>query len=159
NADPPLLLISREMLQFNPQSNFTLDVDGFRALISACHKHHHAHLETCAECIQRLEKAAELYRGQLAQDLTLPDNDEFQNWLTLKRETFQAQALDALYTVSDYHQHQGAYDLAGCYAWRQIEIDPAREEAYRQLMRLLALSGQRTAALAQYERCCRILQE
>jgi predicted ATPase len=43
------------------------------------------------------------------------------------------------------------------YATRQLELDPWREEAHRQLMRALALSGQRSAALAQYEACRRVL--
>ena len=36
-------------------------------------------------------------------------------------------------------------------------LEPWREEAHQQMMRLLARSGQRSAALAQYEICCRIL--
>jgi len=40
---------------------------------------------------------------------------------------------------------------------RQLELDPWREEAHRQLMRALALSGQRSAALAQYGTCRRVL--
>src|SRR4029079_17377356 len=37
--------------------------------------------------------------------------------------------------------------------------DPTREEAHRQLMLLLTLSGQRGAALAQYETCRRALND
>jgi DNA-binding SARP family transcriptional activator len=44
-------------------------------------------------------------------------------------------------------------------AHRQVELEPWLEEAHRELMRLLALSGQRSAALAQYETCRRILME
>ena len=36
---------------------------------------------------------------------------------------------------------------------RILQLDPWREEAHRQLMWLLARSGQRSAALAQYELC------
>ena len=45
------------------------------------------------------------------------------------------------------------------YARRQVELEPWRESAHRQWMRALALSGQRSAALAQYEACRRILAE
>jgi len=38
-------------------------------------------------------------------------------------------------------------------------MEPWREEAHRQLMRILAHSGQRSAALAQYKVCRRILAE
>jgi predicted ATPase len=40
---------------------------------------------------------------------------------------------------------------------RQLELDPWREEAHRQVMRVLAANGDRSAALAQYETCRRIL--
>src|SRR5690606_12515409 len=40
-----------------------------------------------------------------------------------------------------------------------LQLEPFREEAHRLLMRLLAESGQRSAALAQYEVCVRILDE
>ena len=40
-----------------------------------------------------------------------------------------------------------------------LELDVWREEVHRELMRLLVLSGQRSAALMQYERCRRILDE
>ncbi|MFL7810020.1 MAG: tetratricopeptide repeat protein, partial [Anaerolineae bacterium] len=42
---------------------------------------------------------------------------------------------------------------------RQVQMDPWREEAHRQLMHLLALTGQRSAALAQYEACRRALAD
>ena len=43
--------------------------------------------------------------------------------------------------------------------WRQVELEPWREEAHQRVMRLLAFGGQRGAALAQYETCRRRLAE
>src|SRR3982751_22817 len=42
---------------------------------------------------------------------------------------------------------------------RLIALDPWREEAYRQLMLLLARNGERSAAIAQYMACRRVLAE
>ena len=44
-----------------------------------------------------------------------------------------------------------AFEQALPYAWRQVELEPWDEPAHRQLMRLLALNNQRSAALTQYE--------
>ncbi len=44
------------------------------------------------------------------------------------------------------------------YARRILQLEPWREEAHRQLMLLLAQSGQRSAALAQYELCRQALR-
>jgi len=65
--------------------------------------------------------------------------------------------LDALYVLAEHHDRRSEYDRVRQYAARQLELDPWREEAHRQLMRALALSGQRNVALAQYERCRRAL--
>ncbi|MFN2283635.1 MAG: AAA family ATPase, partial [Anaerolineae bacterium] len=42
---------------------------------------------------------------------------------------------------------------------RQVELEPWREDAYRQWMRALAMSGHRNAALAQFEACRSVLAE
>jgi non-specific serine/threonine protein kinase len=54
---------------------------------------------------------------------------------------------------------QAELETAITYARQLLDIEPWREEAHRELMRLLALSGQRSAALMQYEMCRRVLDE
>src|SRR5512141_2867106 len=39
NSDAPFLLTTRDTLQFNPVSDYTLDVTRFSALLDACAKH------------------------------------------------------------------------------------------------------------------------
>ncbi|HMQ55873.1 MAG TPA: bacterial transcriptional activator domain-containing protein, partial [Anaerolineae bacterium] len=53
----------------------------------------------------------------------------------------------------------GEYEPALGYARRWVEVDALQEEAQRQLMRLLALTGQRSAALVQFESCRQLLAE
>ena len=65
--------------------------------------------------------------------------------------------MQALIQLANYYERRGDYAQTQRYASRQLELDPWREEAHRQLMRVLVLSGQRSAALAQYETCRRIL--
>jgi predicted ATPase len=67
--------------------------------------------------------------------------------------------MEALYQLAACHSQRGEYKQAQHYAHRQLKLEPWREEAHRQLMVALALSGQRSAALAQYEACRRILSE
>ncbi|HZD56939.1 MAG TPA: AAA family ATPase, partial [Anaerolineales bacterium] len=49
------------------------------------------------------------------------------------------------------------YIQAGEFAQKEIDLEPWREAAHRRLMRALALSGQRTVALRQYQVCREIL--
>jgi len=61
-----------------------------------------------------------------------------------QREHLHCQVMDALYCLADARLQRGRYGEAQRYARRQIELEPWREEAHRQLMRALALSGQRS---------------
>jgi len=156
NADPPFLTITRTTIQFNPGSRYWLDVAAFKGLISACKHHPHRRLEACRSCRQRLAQAADLYRGDLLAGFFW-NSTPFEEWLLLERESLHRQAIDALYHLAACHEQREEWDAVLRYARRQIELEPWREEAHRQLMRALALSGQRSAALAQYQTCRRIL--
>ncbi|MHB8629104.1 MAG: AfsR/SARP family transcriptional regulator [Aggregatilineales bacterium] len=157
SADPPHLIVTPETLQFNATSQYELDVATFSSLMVDCEKHAHQQISTCSECAPRLLQAVMLYRGKFLEQIVVDDSPEFEEWTILKRESLQRKVLDALHDLTEYYEHQPNYDTAQRYAWRQIELDPYREEAHRQLMRVLALSGDRNAALAQYELCCQLL--
>ncbi len=156
-AAQPFLLADRETLQFNPSSDCQLDVVQFQALCSACDTHRHRRLETCLPCAQRHEQAVALYRGRFLDQFFLPDSAAFDEWAAPNREMLHQRALAALGHLASYYERRGAYEQARRYTERQLALDPWREEAYRQLMRLLVLTGQRSEALVQYERCRQVL--
>jgi predicted ATPase/DNA-binding SARP family transcriptional activator len=158
-AVPPFLLISRETLQFNRASDHRLDTADFLALLAACKVHPHRRLEACGSCAARLAQAAALYQGQFLAGFFLSDSVAFDEWATLKREDLHQQAIAALASLATYHERRGGYEAARQYAQRQLELDPWREEAHRQLMRVLLLRGERSAALAQYDACRRVLAD
>jgi DNA-binding SARP family transcriptional activator/predicted ATPase len=148
HATPPFLLITRETIQFNTASDCWLDVAAFSALV-----------EADQPTVRRLEEAVALYRGSFLQGFFLKDSPAFEDWSLIVRERLQRQALGALHRLAETYEQRGEYERARDYAWRQVEMEPWQEEAHQQLMRLLALSGQRGAALAQYESCRRLLAE
>lgn len=152
-ADPPFLLSSRETIQFNAAGNYLLDAATFGDLLATCERHRHRRLSSCSACATRLMQAAALYRGELLAGLSSIDSAPFEQWLVGRREMLHRQALGTLFTLADFHEHRGDFALAYRYAARQIVLEPWREEAHCQAMRALALQGERSAALAQYERC------
>ena len=158
-ADPPFLRITRGTVQFNPDSDYHLDAAHFDSLVAASDAHAHTRLETCKPCIQWLEQAVELYGGDFLEGLFVGDSVSFEEWALLRRERFHRLALDKLYHLANHYERRRDYSHARHYARRQVELEPWREEAHQQLMRLLAHSGQRSTALAQYERCRRVLAE
>lgn len=106
-----------------------------------------------------LRDAADLYRGDFLAGFYVDEAPLFEEWMLGEREHLRQLALQALTVLAAYHGQQRHYTPAIEYTMRLLAMDPWREEAHRELMLLLALSGQRTAALAQYERCRRILDE
>jgi tetratricopeptide (TPR) repeat protein len=54
------------------------------------------------------------------------------------------QALDALACLTEFYARRRQYALAQRYALRQLALEPWRESAHRQLIRILALSRERS---------------
>jgi DNA-binding SARP family transcriptional activator/predicted ATPase len=155
-ADSPLLEVTRHTIQFDSHGDYWLDADAFTRLAAAIHRHPHRRLEACCTCMQQLTQAAELYCGDLLSGFNL-DSLPFQEWLVTEREHFHHQAMETFYHLAACHNQREEYEQAQRYARRQLALEPWREEAQRQLMAALALGGQRSAALAQYETCRRTL--
>lgn len=156
-ASPPHLLITRDTLQFNPNSDYSLDVAEFSALVRQFETHAHTDLASCPDCLTRLKTAVSHYQGDLLAGFSLPESVPFEEWLIFTRERLRLQAIEALGELAAAFAQLGSDDLAVHTARHQLALDPWNEEAARLLMRALARRGQRTAALAEYERCKRIL--
>lgn len=148
-ADPPFLLISRQAIQFNRESNHSLDV---RHFVLASYR---ARGERTAD----LEQVLTLYRGPFMPGFNLPGCPAFEQWLLFKRNELERQALTAMHILADHYLEARQFYKAEHYARQQLALDELREEAHRQLMLALAGQGEGAAALAQYEICCRILAE
>jgi DNA-binding SARP family transcriptional activator len=97
--------------------------------------------------------------GVLLGTLDFDDCPDFEAWLSQSREELETLRRRAASAASDACEQKG--DLAGAlsFAQRLLALDPLAEEAYRRLMRLHYLAGDRSAALGLFERCRQVLQE
>ncbi len=152
----PFLSISRETVQFSPDGDYWLDTAQFTSLARTSREHSHRRPDGCLPCIWRMEEMARLY-GPFLGDFFLGDSYAFEEWAALQREYLQRQMMEALAYLGEYCQRRGDVGQAIRLAHQQVAIEPWREEAHRQLMRLMALDGQRSAALAQYQVCQELL--
>ena len=157
--DPGPLLVTRQTVQLNPESDSWCDVAVFTRLLAACqaHQHRSGHPDHCAECTDRFRQAATLYRGDFLQGFLVTDTGAFEEWLLLERETHHREIMRVLERLADYYEEVGEHEQSLHFALWQLKLEPWREEAHRQAMRLLSRTGQRSAALAQYEACRRTL--
>jgi len=149
-ADPPYLEITPQTIQLNRGSDTWIDATVFDKLTKKIRPADEQTLDGWAE-------AVELYQGEFMEGFSLADSPAFEEWILLNQERYQRLALETLQRLADSHEGSGEYDRALDYARRQLELDPTWESAHRQVMRSLALSGQREAAIAQFEACTRAL--
>ncbi len=152
------LQVTPKTIQLTTSTGCEVDVAAFTGLLFECRSHHCPRRERCMSCARCLAQAVALYRGDLLHGFFL-DSQPFEEWLTIQREALSSQVLESLYLLASHYEANEDYTQVAYYAHRQLEIDPWREQAYRQWMRALALSGQRSEALAQYEACARMLEE
>ena len=111
------------------------------------------------EAQERWAEAADLLRGEFLEGVNLDDNPEFENWLLGERDRWRARGEAVLSRVIEAYTRHGKYTDAQRQAQRLLQLAPWDEAAHRHSMRLLAWTGQRGAALRQYESCKRALRE
>lgn len=150
-----LIHVARDSLRIDPAALASIDAACFSSILS----HHTVHGSQPLDeaSLRRLELAASLYRGEFLTGFSLADCPEFEAWLQLQREARHRDALTLFARIADAHAERLDHASALPFALRLLELAPWSEDAHRRIMRLLALSGQPGAALAQYENCCRIL--
>lgn len=108
--------------------------------------------------IQLLRSVATLYKGDFLSGFDLPET-LFGEWTQVQRVRLREMALQVFQTLIKHSIDFKEYDSGISYAKNLLEIEPWHEVAHRSLMCMLALSGQRSSALKQFEECRRILQE
>ncbi len=151
---PGLFETDRQTIQFVPSENVWLDTAAFEAIIKEQPTPNQPPNQP-----SNLSEAIALYRSDFLTGCTLNDSPDFETWLLSEQEYFRRQVVEALDQLITSHLEQGEESLAEGYARQWLTLEPWREEAHRRLMMLLARNGQRSAALAQYETCRRVLEE
>ena len=150
-AAPPFLLITPQTIQFNPASDYWLDVTELERQIA---DHTWQVAEGGAPPSVDL-----LYRGSFLAGFSAGDAALFEEWALLQREQISRQVMSALGSQATYHEERGEHRAAQFYIRQQVALEPWNEEAHRALMRTLALDGQRSAALRQYATCRDLLRD
>ena len=150
-----LLVVDRESIGLRPEvlSGIELDTLRFAALARA-------------DDVASLTEASQLYGGDLLKNLELDAAPEFDDWLHRERTRYRQLAQSVFDRLIVRHRERAQRDTAHASSAREaafatarrwVELEPAAESAHRWLMQLFFESGQRDAALAQFEVCQREL--
>lgn len=146
-ATPPFLLITPQAIQFNRASDAFID---YHAFVTFLQKHTPPGPAACQEAIV-------LYRGRLLDGLSLGGCPEFEAWLAVMRERADRLAGQTLACLVQFCVESGDHHQAIHWTQRHLDLEPWNEDIHRQLIWLLAHSGQRAAALHHFNLCTHML--
>ena len=105
-----------------------------------------------------IETAVSLYRGEFLEGLTLPNAPEFELWLLGQRAHAHQLLERGLFALIQRLSQRDGYDTAVQYARQLLQYNPLLEDGHAWLIWLYAQTGQREAALRQYDQCRLLLQ-
>jgi predicted ATPase/DNA-binding SARP family transcriptional activator/TolA-binding protein len=145
------LITTRRNVAFNHDSDYWLDVEVLESALAAD--------GADPETQQALREAVDLYRGEFLEGFSVRQAIAFEEWVLGERERLRQSVIQGLHRLSVAYAQRGEVSAGIEYTNRLLAMEPWQEEAHRQLMTLLASSGQKSAALAQYEACRRILAD
>ncbi|MBV7338849.1 hypothetical protein KFU94_63645 [Chloroflexi bacterium TSY] len=147
------LTITRQTVAFNLTSNYWLDV----ALFPEGSEDHN--LPLTQDELRQYQEAIQHYQGDFLEGFHVGEAITFEEWVTVQREQFRERMLTTLWMLATHYHDHANYAEGLRYCTRLLEMDPWNEDAHRLKMIMLAESGQRHAAFAQYETCRRILAD
>ena len=156
------LEVQGEMVGLKGSDDLWLDVDRFHGDLSECRTHGHGSTEVCPQCIKPLTEAVGLYRDDFLAGFTLNDSVVFDDWQFSESQSLHAEVVNALERLVHWHsgREEGSrLEVAIGHARRCLELDRTNEGMHRQLMESYAKTGQRSAALKQYDECVRVLEK
>lgn len=155
----PHLAITRQQVGFDRTRPYWLDVEAFERQVGEALETRERDGALTDEDAAALAETVELYRGDFMSGFYVRRAPAFEDWVLLERERLRLLALRALHALAAHCAARGAYAEGIEYTGRVLTLEPGQEEAHRQMMSLLVLSGQQGAALRQYETCRQVLAE
>jgi DNA-binding SARP family transcriptional activator len=139
-----LLEVTPRTLRWRPDAPLWLDVSAFEAASSSRERNTEEELAV-------LQVAAALYRGDLLEG-------SYDEWILAERERLRARYLDVLARLTTLLEARGDSAGATQFAEELVRRDSLSEEAYRQLMRLYDVAGDRARAMRVYHACVATLE-
>ena len=139
------LVGNRDELSFDPQGA-SVDLFELRAELGA---------GPDAASIESLRRAAALFRGEFLEGLDLTGCYRYHEWWIAERERTRATRLAVLGQL--IARLKDAPVEAIEYARQRLSLDPLSEGAHLDVIRLLGAMGHTREAIAQYDRCKRLL--
>jgi ABC-type oligopeptide transport system substrate-binding subunit/DNA-binding SARP family transcriptional activator/tetratricopeptide (TPR) repeat protein len=145
---PSYVSIDRSTAGIQPKARIWLDAAEIEGSVKACSDG--SILENLAT-IDRLQQALDLYHGEFLEGIYLQDAGQLQVWIEAQRRHLHTLVIKGLSLLTEHYLNTHNFTTGIQIASRLVSLDPVNETGQRQLIHLLALDGQRSAALAAFE--------
>ncbi len=155
----PFIVADRDTVALNGGADVWLDTAVLTPALQSAQQQLGQRGSLTSETAAALAAALKLVRGDFLAGFHLRGARNFDEWLLLERERWHHQIAAARQALVVYHLRRREYAAGIAQARRLLRQDNLQEAAHRQLMLLLARSGDRSAALAQYKACRQILTQ
>jgi DNA-binding SARP family transcriptional activator len=106
-----------------------------------------------------IEEAGGLILGEFMEGFAIPEASSFEDWLASERRHWAGRGVHALVELGGRQADAGRLEEARGTLERALALDPLSESAMHAMMRVLALSGDRAAALDRYDHWCTLLRD
>jgi predicted ATPase/DNA-binding SARP family transcriptional activator len=142
------IVVDKESVWLDPDVPHWLDAEEFETKRQEA-KSREQGTESCALA---LASCIELYRGPFLDGL-------YHDWVLLERERLHEIYLETLKCLLEHYKQTGDFAEALSIAQQLVVGEPLHEASHCELIRLYHLLDRDVEAVAQYHRCCEILQE
>lgn len=157
-GEVPLDCVRRSATQlgWNPDAGFSTDVGDFLQWTKGVETDPAAPLDPRQK--EHYRQAIALWRGPFLDGFS-PDSELYEEWLLAERRRWEVRVVAACDRLIAAERADGRWDQVAACARRGLEVDPVHESFYRALIEALFRQGNRSGALAEFERCRRVLEE
>ncbi len=145
------LVATRHTIGFRKGAGLEVDVVSFRSALSDALAH------DAPDSVERLAAAERIYRSNFLEGFGIDDSEPFDDWQCSESNALRRELAACLERLAAILESRGRVDDAIGFVRRWLEIEPLDESVHRRLMELLARSGRRAAAIAQFEACSAVL--
>lgn len=152
--DVSIIMSERNVCAINESIDISVDIIDYRSSIQKA--------KTVSEPqkkIEYLQKAADLYQGNILNGIYVRGSAAFEEWLMFERESVNQNLVEICKELSDLYREENLLEKAINCLKKLLVIDPLLEDVHLALMRLYYDNKERTKAIYQYKECVKILGE
>jgi len=142
------VLITRQSVGLNGERPYSLDIEALQT---------RTQMETLS--LEERRAALGLYKGEFLADFYVPQAAPFEEWQTMWRERLHELAVQQIDLLVKQAIQAQKWEMGLALTQRLLELEPWRESAHYQRMLLFASTGNREAALTQYDLCRQTLAD